>query len=157
MSNKKPYRLGALAYIVDENKEILLVQLNNYKSTEWNFPGGGREAGETALQNITRELKEELNIDARNLNLIGQLPESLKYDFPADIRKDNDPVARNYRGQIKDQFVFRCSSNIRDSIKVDPSEVKNIQWCKIGSLEPHLVFNNQLGLTLSALATYGIS
>ena len=44
----------------------------------WEFPGGKIEKGETPIQCIKRELKEELNINAE----IGDLVTKYSYDYP---------------------------------------------------------------------------
>ena len=38
------------------------------------FPGGKREAGETALQAALRETEEEISLDAKAITIIGRLP-----------------------------------------------------------------------------------
>ena len=44
----------------------------------WEFPGGKIEEGETPIECIKRELKEELNINAE----IGNLVTKYNYDYP---------------------------------------------------------------------------
>ena len=44
----------------------------------WEFPGGKIEEGETPIECIKRELKEELNINAE----IGDLVTKYNYDYP---------------------------------------------------------------------------
>ena len=44
----------------------------------WEFPGGKIEKGETPIECIKRELKEELNINAE----IGDLVTKYNYDYP---------------------------------------------------------------------------
>jgi 8-oxo-dGTP pyrophosphatase MutT (NUDIX family) len=53
--------LGVRALVLDENGRVFLVK-HSYVSG-WHLPGGGVEAGETLVQAIARELREEGNID----------------------------------------------------------------------------------------------
>jgi 8-oxo-dGTP pyrophosphatase MutT (NUDIX family) len=53
--------LGVRALVLDENGRVFLVK-HSYISG-WHLPGGGVEVGETLLQAVARELREEGNID----------------------------------------------------------------------------------------------
>jgi len=53
---------GVRALVVDERRRVFLVQ-HSYVAG-WHLPGGGVEPGETMLEALNRELKEEANIEA---------------------------------------------------------------------------------------------
>jgi 8-oxo-dGTP pyrophosphatase MutT (NUDIX family) len=54
--------LGVRAIVVDERERVFLVR-HTYTSG-WHFPGGGVEPGESALDALRRELREEASIEA---------------------------------------------------------------------------------------------
>lgn len=66
----KRFNIRVYALIINENKEVLLSDecRNGYAFTK--FPGGGLEWGEGTKETIERELKEELNIEAKAIELL---------------------------------------------------------------------------------------
>ena len=55
------------AVIINENGEILLLQRNpnQYGTDVWDLPGGLIDPGEKEESSLLREIKEELNIEAK--------------------------------------------------------------------------------------------
>jgi len=149
----RPYRIGAIAYIFDENNNVLIDQLTDYAYEDWNFPGGGREPGESALDNIYRELSEELNIQKNQLDLIKQSEKPIKYDFPIDMLQAQHISALLYKGQIKAQYIFKFTGD-KSSIKIDPVEIRRIQWVRVTELKKFLTFPNQYQISIGTIKDY---
>jgi ADP-ribose pyrophosphatase YjhB (NUDIX family) len=55
--------------ILTHDGELLLVQ-HTYGPRRWELPGGGLRRGESPLEGIRRELREELAVEIRDLRLI---------------------------------------------------------------------------------------
>lgn len=60
----------ALLIPFNSKHEIFLQDRTDYKPPPWGFFGGGVEAGETPLQAVIRETKEELNIELTTEDLM---------------------------------------------------------------------------------------
>ncbi len=57
------WRLAARALVIDEaSGDVLLVRFEFPDAVVWATPGGGLDAGETALDGLRRELREELGL-----------------------------------------------------------------------------------------------
>lgn len=68
-------RVSSRAIIIESGKILTMFRrvLRNGVMKEYNaIPGGGQENGETLEQNVTREPKEEMNIDIEILGYLGK-------------------------------------------------------------------------------------
>jgi len=65
-----PAGQGAAAVIFDERGRVLLVK-ENYDRRRYSLPGGAVESGETPLDAVVRETREETGVEAGNNHLIG--------------------------------------------------------------------------------------
>jgi len=96
----------AASGIILQNKKILLLQRSNYTQNYpefWGCPGGRAEIGETAEQNVIREVKEECNLDFK----------------PTKILKTGVWQNRKY---------YRFLGNWTGEIKIQELEVMNFNW-----------------------------
>jgi len=96
----------AASGIILQNKKILLLQRSNYTENYpkyWGCPGGRAEEGETAEQNVIREVKEECNLDFT----------------PTSILK---------KGVWQDRYFYRFLGNWSGEIKIQELEVLDYNW-----------------------------
>ena len=78
LSDKFPVSVKAI--IIDDNKVLCLKNERN----EWDFPGGKINFNEDVEQCLKREVKEETNLDIKNLKILN--PFNLKFnDVPVFI------------------------------------------------------------------------
>ncbi len=95
--------VGSTILVFNKNKEILL----NLRSdtNDWGIPGGGKELNETLEECAIRELKEETNLDASDLELVTVLSgNEYYYKYPNDDEVDCVIVlyqVKNYSGELK--------------------------------------------------------
>jgi ADP-ribose pyrophosphatase YjhB (NUDIX family) len=57
--------------VLVQNKSVLLMKYRYGDTDVWGIPGGGIDEGETLIETLKRELKEELGLDIEVGNLIG--------------------------------------------------------------------------------------
>src|SRR5215203_7453235 len=65
-------QIEVVAGLIFDRQKLLLCQRHHAGAfpLKWEFPGGKIEAGESHVSALTRELKEELGIDARETQLL---------------------------------------------------------------------------------------
>lgn len=96
----------AASGIILKQRKILLLQRSNYTENYpgyWGCPGGRALAGETAEQNVIREVKEESNLDF----------------FPTQIIKT---------GIWQNRTFYRFLGDWKGEIKVQQEEVADYNW-----------------------------
>ena len=111
------YHIVVTALIINSKKEILISKRAATKNThplKWECNGGSILAGETSLEGIIREIKEELGIKL--------LPEDAI--FLKTIRRDKIPP------DFKDIWVFNKDIRIED-IKFTDQEAIEAKWVTI--------------------------
>ena len=153
INNDNEYRKGVVGIIRNTKDEYLIVNLINYKSNEWSFPGGGKEENESYEGAVFREIKEEVNIDKQDLILIGQSKLPLKYNFPKELIESNKKIGRNFIGQIKQQFLLELKNN-DVNIKLQKSEINKYIWVQYEDLYKYLIFFNLLENTLAVIKEF---
>jgi 8-oxo-dGTP diphosphatase len=90
-------RVGAAAVILDRNGRILLVR-HTYGQLNWELPGGASEPGESIVETVVREIREEVGVAASAQSLTG-----IYFDAEKDAH----------------HFVFRCA--LEDEAEPEPS------------------------------------
>lgn len=133
-------RVSARAILLHKDK----VLLNNFGGgTYYNFPGGGIEKNETALQVVVREVKEESGLDV----VADTFVFALEYEphHAQNIYGDGHHIS----------FFFRCSligeadlqePSLPDTNPEDPSLISVPKWVPISKLNelnilPHIQKN----------------
>lgn len=72
-------KIEVVAGIVCRENKILATQRGYGEFKDgWEFPGGKLEAGETGVEALQRELREELDMEV----VVGDLLETVEYDYP---------------------------------------------------------------------------
>jgi ADP-ribose pyrophosphatase YjhB (NUDIX family) len=134
------FRKGVSALIKNNENEFLLVNLEAFKTYFFAIPGGGLEENEPIKNAVYREIREELGITRRSLELIGVCDEPLKLLYKIKkLRRDGI----EYDGSERFFFGFKFIGD--DKIIVpNPGEVRAYKWVSYGNLKDYLLFDDQL-------------
>ena len=148
---KFKYRVSAI--FIRDNK--LLV--NKYDENSYCLPGGYVEIGETSMEAMLRELKEELNLDFDIINfagvmenfftnLKGQKTHGLDFYYYVKLKNDNDFQLIDYNrieidkeNIVQHQFSWIELDKLMSS-KILPLEIRNI--IKESEISFHMIINN---------------
>jgi 8-oxo-dGTP diphosphatase len=87
------------ALIIDKHGSVLAAQRSSQMSLplKWELPGGKIEPNETPQQCLTREIKEELNID---IEIVNSLP-SNTHNYPTITIKLIPFICKHIKGEIE--------------------------------------------------------
>lgn len=105
---------------------MLLGERSNLKNV-WQFPQGGVDEGETALEAIKREMFEEVGQD--QFEVINQVDGGLFYDFPEGFTA---PIAQQYKGQVQTWFHLRFKEGFKADLSRAPhDEFRALRWASV--------------------------
>ena len=99
----------------------------------WQLPQGGIEPAEDPIDAVWRELKEETGLTAADVNLVGEHPVWVSYEWPAEVT-----ASRRGIGQSQRWFTFRVhDASVEPS--PDGTEFTGWRWVTPQWLIDHVV------------------
>ncbi|MFN2441772.1 MAG: NUDIX domain-containing protein [Thermoanaerobaculia bacterium] len=107
------FRAGAGALILNGEGRVLGLERRDRRGS-WQFPQGGLDRNENALEAAFREIEEETGIAKSKLEMIAEWPEPLVYELPSQSRS-----WKTGRGQVQYWFVFRAKEAFDLQVKSD--------------------------------------
>ena len=114
--------VGATILVFNDKKELLLNLRSDTQN--WGIPGGGKELNETLEECAIRELKEETNIDVKDLKLIAVLsgPEYY-FKYPND-------------DEVDCVIVLFSVKNYTDELRINDGESTKLSFFPLDNLPP---------------------
>ena len=88
---QRPY-LAVSAAIIRDGKVLVVRRARNPALGIYTLPGGGVETGETLMQAVTREVREESSMDIEPVALAGH----------------REAIVRDAQGRVERHFVILC-------------------------------------------------
>jgi putative (di)nucleoside polyphosphate hydrolase len=134
---KLPYRANVGAVLFGPDGRVFLGRrADQPPGLGWQLPQGGIDEGEDPRAAVLRELREE--IGTGNADILGEHPDWLTYDFPADLI--GRVLGGRYRGQRQKWFALRFLGEDADiRLDADPHpEFDAWRWAALTEL-PTLV------------------
>ncbi|OFZ98034.1 MAG: RNA pyrophosphohydrolase [Betaproteobacteria bacterium RIFCSPLOWO2_02_FULL_62_17] len=103
MLDKDGYRPNVGIVLCNTHNEVFWGK--RIKEHSWQFPQGGIDHGETPMEAMYRELREEVGLLPSHVRILGRTRDWLRYDVPSHwTRRDWRGV---YRGQKQIWFLLR--------------------------------------------------
>ncbi len=114
------FRANVVAIVVNDAGDVLAFERSDIDD-QWQLPQGGVDDGETPLDAVWRELREETGLSKKHVELIDEYPEWTVYEWPSGARKNGR------LGQCQRWFTFRVrDDDVRP--KPDGSEFRDWKW-----------------------------
>lgn len=120
------YRASVAGMILNNSKQILMVQNTSFKENEWDFPKGGMIEDEEEIDTLKREIREELGNDLK-YSIIKQSSINIIYSWSKDKQRKE-----GMRGQARISFWLSYLSGV---IELDPNEIRQYKWVELEELE----------------------
>ena len=113
--------INVICAIIFFNNKILVAQRNEVMKLplKWEFPGGKLEDGESEIDCVKREIKEEINID---IEVLEKLSNSI-FDY-GDFKINLIPFISTY---VTGEIIL---SEHKDYKLLDKTELLNLDWAE---------------------------
>jgi len=120
------YRPNVGAIIMNDDGDILVCERKKTRGC-WQFPQGGVDEGEAVDDAVFREVKEEIGLDAKYLEVVSSKP-GYRYIYPEEVKLKKK---HGYDGQNQTYFLLKISPDAPDIDVHQPKpEFRDYQWIK---------------------------
>lgn len=116
------YRPCVVAVFTNKNGQVLVCERADIKGA-WQFPQGGIEPGESALNALYREMREEIGCD--RFKVLKEGSGLVKYRFPEGLQK---PISTRWIGQSQIWFKLEFDPGHAPDLNDADGEFCSCDW-----------------------------
>ncbi len=117
--DKDGYRKNVGIIVCNNLQQVLWARRTRHDG--WQFPQGGIEPEESALDAAFRELYEEIGLVSKDVKLLGKTENWLRYDVPYAPKSRHYLRSKPFRGQKQQWFLFQLISK-ESSVRLDVTQ-----------------------------------
>ena len=133
-----PYRPCVGVVLINADGKVFAGQRADMDNPAWQMPQGGVDAGEDTLAAAKRELLEETGVHEKDITLLRQTADWLRYDLPLDVIPKR--WGGKYRGQKQHWFLMRLDRpDSCINIAYHDIEFSDWRWMQASDLLDHIV------------------
>lgn len=132
------WRCNVRAYIIDLNKNFLIVSIPAHIGPKWEIVGGGIEIGESPIQALRREIFEEVGF--KQYSILFESKEFIYERFDPIIK---EKLSFDFIGLRITEFIVQVKK-IKPEIKPQTSEVGESLWVPYGQCQNYLTYRGQM-------------
>ena len=126
-----PLRIGVGVIVLNPNNKVFVGKRKDNPVDKWQMPQGGINPGETFLEAMKRELKEETSI--KKIEVLKKLDYWLEYELPKNLV--GIIWKGKYRGQKQKWFIARfLGSDNEINLNTKKPEFIEWKWLEINEL-----------------------
>lgn len=134
---------------IGSKKEFLVLhRIKNWSG--WEFPKGGVKNGEKYENAAIRELKEECNINKKDILHLWRTNYNVVINYPKEMWKES-----GYKGSLNKLFIIEIKKNAKCSIPKYNNEHDKLEWVLEEKINKYLCPELLKDLFISKKIIYG--
>ena len=120
VGNRPVIMVGATLLVLNQENHLLMIKRTD--NNRWGVPGGAMELGESLEETVKREVREEIGVDVKDLELFGVYSgQELYYKYPNGAEVYNVSVV----------YIIR---NFNEEVIVNPDEHSEYKYFDVRNL-----------------------